>query len=186
MKKLLIISVVVLAACNSKKDDAKTDSMKSGSDTTMQANVTYDYPVTFSKFEIGDAKNAKMLTELWKDFDNGDLSVHKGYFADQVEMLLANSAPMIGASDTIIKNVQNYRNTIASVKSTVDAIVPLHNLDSNYNYVAIWGKEVDTWKNGKTDSSYLQEVWRFNKDNKVDWMVQYVSKPPAMPEAKKK
>lgn len=187
MKKLLIVAAIAFVGCNSNKDENKGDSMKSsGSDSTKQATVTYDYPVTYSKFEIGDPANAKKLTELWKDFDNGDLSVHKGYFADHVEMYLANEAPMVGPIDSIINAVQNYRNTMTSVKTTVDALVSLHNLDSNYNYVTIWGKSVNTYKNGKVDSSYLQEVWRFNKDNKVDWMAQYASTPPAMAASKKK
>ena len=178
--------MAALSACNNSSKQEGSDASNDSTKKMSEANVTYAYPVMFSKFEIGDPNNAKMLADLWKDFDNGNLSAHKDYFADHVELLLANSAPMIGPRDSVLSWAQNYRNGIAKVVSSVDALIPLNNLDSNYHYVAIWGLERDTWKDGKTDSTYLQEVWRLNKDNKFDWMAQYASKPPAPPAPKKK
>ena len=46
-------------------------------------------------------------------------------------------------------------------------------VDKNEHWALIWGKEVDTDKKGKVDSSYLQETWRFNNDGKDDLMFQY-------------
>ncbi|MER3498979.1 MAG: hypothetical protein C4308_10270, partial [Chitinophagaceae bacterium] len=118
-----------------------------------------------------------MLLEIWKDFDNGNLSNHKDYFADSISLFIADAPPIMGSRDSILKSVQTWRDSYSSVVSSVDAIVPLKSLDSSSNWVAVWGKEVHTPKNGKTDSVYLHEVWRLNKDDKFDAMYQFNSAP---------
>lgn len=185
MKKVLILaSVAMFAACNSGSEKPKVESMGAGTDSTAQ-EVTYPYDVTYKKFQMGDAANAKMLLELWKDWDNGNLLAHKDYFADSVALFLADAPPVMGKRDTILAIAQNHRNAFSSVQSSVITVIPLHNVDSSNNWVAIWGKEVHTNKQGKTDSVYLQEVWRLNKDNKFDLEYQFNSVPPAPPAAKK-
>jgi hypothetical protein len=101
-------------------------------------------------------------------------------------MFVADGPPMMGPRDSVLASAQNYRNSFSSVASHVQALVPLHSIDSSQNWVAVWGTEVHTDKNGKKDSVYLQEVWRLNKDNKFDLMYQYDSKPYAPPAMMKK
>ncbi|MDE3125689.1 MAG: hypothetical protein KGK14_09260, partial [Bacteroidota bacterium] len=50
---------------------------------------------------------------------------------------------------------------------------PIKSIDKNENWALIWGKEVDTYKNGKKDSTHIQETWRFNKDGKADLFYQF-------------
>lgn len=45
--------------------------------------------------------------------------------------------------------------------------------------VAIWGKEVDTYSDGKITSTEMHEICRINKDGKVDFIKQYASVTPA-------
>ena len=71
-----MVAVVILAACNS--NEPKVESMKSGSDSTKMADVTYPYEIMYSsKFEIADPKYGKMILDLWKDWDNGDFRLIK-------------------------------------------------------------------------------------------------------------
>jgi hypothetical protein len=188
MKKILLVAAVAaLAACNNGNDSAKTESMNANKDSASQTdqNVQYAYPVMFSKFKIGDANHAKMLLEIWKDWDNGNVSTHKDYFADNLSMFVADGPPMMGKRDSVLASAQAFRNSLGSVQSSVDAIVPLYNIDSSQNFVAVWGLERHTI-NGKTDSVYLQEVWRLNKDNKFDLMYQFNSVPGMPPPPAKK
>ena len=175
MKKILFLfSVIAFVACN---NDPKVESMSVSGDSASKkespAAVTYPYEINYSsQFEISDAQHSKIILDLWKDFDNGDISVHKDYFADSVEMIFTDGYRMHNVRDSIIASTNGYRSQYSSIKSTVDAVVPLRSTDKKENWVSVWGKEVST-KNGKTDSVDLHEVWRFNKDGKVDLMMQY-------------
>ena len=111
--------------------------------------------------------------KLWKDFDNGNLSLSLGSFADSVEIHTADGSIMKGHKDSVMKNVQGYRDMFSSTSSDVHALIPLRSTDKNEDWVTVWGTEHHTWKNGKIDSVHLQETWRFNKDGKVDFMMQY-------------
>jgi ketosteroid isomerase-like protein len=122
---------------------------------------------------MDDPKNAESLLTLWKDWDNGDLSVHKDLFADSMSMTFADGSMMHASRDSALAAAQKMRNNFASAVSSVDAIMAVKSTDKNENWAIIWGKEVDTDKKGKVDSTYLQETWRFNKDGKTDLMFQY-------------
>jgi len=173
MKKFFVLaSVAMFAACNS-NEPAKTDAMKSGTDSSVQ-NINSSYEIRYSsKFAMGDPKNAENLLTLWKDWDNGNLSAHKDIFADSVEMHFSDGSIMHTGRDSAIAAAQNFRNTFASSVSTVEAITAVKSTDKNENWALIWGKEVDKDKIGKVDSFYLQETWRFNKDGKADLFFQY-------------
>ena len=177
MKKFLVFSaVVILAACNSNestKTDATTDSVKTMAAETMPA-IKSPYPISYSSnFEKDDPKNAETLLALWKAWDNGDLSAAKDMFADSVELHFSDGSSMHSTRDSVIASAQKFRSTFASVVSSVDAVMASKSVDKNEHWALIWGKEVDTDKKGKVDSSYLQETWRFNNDGKADLMFQY-------------
>ncbi len=175
MKKNLVLAfVTMLVACNS-NGPAKDDSMKSATDSsTTMRDISSPYAIGYSsKFAIDDPKNAETLLSLWKAWDNGDLSTAKDMFADSVQLHFADGSMMNGTRDSIIAAAQNFRNTIASSVSSVDAIMAAKSTDKNENWALIWGKEIDTNKKGKVDSFYLQETWRFNKDGKADMMYQF-------------
>lgn len=180
MKRLMLIAVVaMIASCNS-KNSSSTDSMSSPTDSTAQ-KINSPYPVQYSSdFSMDLPKNAETLLSLWKDWDNGNLSVSKDKFADTVEMHFANGATMRVARDSALAAAQQARNSIGNAVSTVDAIMPVKSNDKKENWALIWGKEVDTDKGGKVDSFYLQETWRFNEDGKANLFYQYraAANPP--------
>jgi hypothetical protein len=126
-----------------------------------------------SKFIPGDPKNAETVLSLWKDWDAGNLSAHKDEFADSVEMHFAEGFVLHTTRDSAASAAQSVRNTIATSVSSVDAVMAVKSTDKNENWALIWGKEIDTFKDGKIDSFYLQETWRFNKDGKADMLLQY-------------
>ena len=180
-KAFIVIALAVLAGCGSNKDESKTDSMKStDSDSTkQQQEVALPYPVNYSsKFEMGDPQQSKIILDLWKDWDNGNLSNHKDNFADSVEMHFADGSVMHSSRDSVIAASQSYRNSFATAVSSIDAVMPVKSVDKNENWVLVWGKEIDTDKKGKVDSFYLQETWRFNKAGKTDLLFQYKQASP--------
>jgi len=172
MKKILIVaSVALLAACNSKKDE----SAKTGGESTGQV-IKSPYEMLYSSnFAMGDSKNAEAILTLWKDWDNGDLSVHKEIFADSVEIYFADGSMMHSSRDSVLAGAQAYRSTFTSSISEVHAIMAVKSVDKNENWALIWGAERNTNTSGKKDSANVQETWRFNKDGKADLMYQFKS-----------
>ncbi|MGH2649356.1 MAG: hypothetical protein ACRDE8_17380 [Ginsengibacter sp.] len=174
MKKILVLaSIAMLAACNS-NEPAKTDSMAPAPVDSTAQQINSPYKIGYSsKFVMGDAKNAETLLNLWKSWDNGDLSAAKDMFADSAELHFSDGSMIHAGRDSVIAEGQKFRNTMASSVSSVDAIMAVKSTDKDENWALIWGKEIDTDKKGKVDSSYIQETWRFNKDGKADLMFQY-------------
>ena len=176
-KFFFFIGIAAFTACN---NDSKVESMKTDTDSTkQQQDVTYAYTAGYSsKFEIGDANQAKMILDIWKDWDNGNLTTHKDNFADTVELYFSDGTNFKGPRDSALAAGQSFRNMFTAVTSRVDAVVPLKSTDKNENWVCVWGGEVTTDKKGKVDSSSIQETWRFNKAGKTDLVFQYRQMPP--------
>ena len=139
-------------------------------------NMDMPYKATYSsKFAIGDQTHSKVILELWKDWDDNMLDRHADAFADTVVMHFSNGQ-MTKGKDSVIAGAKSYRGSMASAKSTVHALTPLRSLDMKENWVAIWGSEEVSWKDSKKTTISRHEVWRFNKDGKIDLMRQYEAK----------
>ena len=175
MKKIFIVAFMAFfAACNN-SGDTKVDSMKSGDTTaTTMRDINSPYPVGYSsKFEIADPKYAETILTLWKDWDNGNLSAHKGMFADSVTMHFWDGSVDHSSLDSAMAHTQAYRNTLARSVGSVDAVMSVKSTDKKENWALVWGKEVDTDKKGKVDSFYLQETWGFDSAGKVNRLYQF-------------
>ncbi len=182
MRQLLCAAIILcaLVACNTASTSSNTnDSTKATDTTAMNSNVTYAYPVEYSSdFSIGDSKYAQMVLDLWKDYDNNTFDNHKDYFADSVSMDLAGGNSLINVSrDSALNTVKKYRSSLKNAVSSVEVLTSLKPKGKDENWACVWGKEVDTYNNGKMDSVYLNENWEFNKDGKVIYMAQYQATP---------
>ena len=173
MKQLfLFAAVAMVASCNS-KNSGSTDTMSPTTDTTAQ-KINSPYPIQYSSdFSMDKPQNAETLLKLWKDWDNGDLSVDKDLFADTVEIHFSDGGVLRASRDSVTAAAQQVRNSMSKSVSTVNAIMAVKSNDKNENWALIWGKEVDTDKGGKIDSFYLQETWRFNKNGKANLFYQF-------------
>ena len=173
----LFLFLSAFVACNSNKEPQVQSA--NTTDSSSKEKVNYPYNIRYaSEFEIGDPNQSKTILNLWKDFDNGNLSNSKEYFADSVEIMLAGGMVMHTSKDSMIAMVQRHRDTYAAVSSEVDAVLPTRLPTRNESWVSVWGVETDTYKDGKMDSTALEESWRFNKDGKIDMLLQYARQLP--------
>ena len=179
MRKLLFIALIatIFASCDSKETTASSSTTDRSADSVLN---NAPYTATYaSKFEMGDPKYSATVLDLWKIWENGDLSNAKQHFADSVHMIFANGVELNGTRDSVFNTVQNYRNMYSGMKNTVTAYVSLKTVGMDHNWVDIWGTETATERSGKVDSMNLHEVWMFNKDGKIAYMQQFVgSKTP--------
>lgn len=141
-----------------------------------------DYPYTAnysSKFAMGNPAHAKMILDLWKDWDDNAFDRHD-YMADTLVMFFPDGTMAKGKKEAL-EGAKKYRGGMTSAKSSLDAWMPLRSTDKNENWVAVWGSETDTWADGKTETRDIHEIWRINKDGKVDFMKQFTAKPQPPP-----
>ena len=179
-KNLLFACLFILASCNSNQP-AQTEAAKPASDSMAVQSINSPYDIQYSsKFVMGNPKYAEAVLTLWKDFDNGNLSAHKDFFADSLRVILGSGAIMHGSRDSVIAAIQKYRSSLAAVVDRVDAVMAIRSTDKNEDWVLVWGMETDTYKNGKIDSVDLHETWKINKDGKADFFMQY-ARPAAPP-----
>jgi len=179
MTKIFITAIaVILYACNTaEKETPKEETKETASAPAAIANMS-GYTATYStSFEMGDPKNAEAILAVYKDWDNGNLEPSKTLFADSISLYLTDGTVIAGPRDNAISTTQNFRNMFSAIKSTVHGIFPVNSTDRNENWVCIWATEVNTDKKGKTDSVWLQETWRFNKDGEIDLLYQYARSP---------
>lgn len=137
------------------------------------------YKATYSSdFSMGNTANAKMVLELWKDWDDNAFDRHD-YMADTVVMFLSGGNVVHG-KDSAMAGAKAFRGSLKSAVSTISAVIPLKSNDRHENWVAVWGSETDTYADGKVETRDLQEIWRINKDGKIDFMKQFAATPGAM------
>lgn len=160
------------AANTETKAKVKTQNLKMKVKGNLSA-VPLPYPVTYSsQFIMGDPSYSKMVLDLWKDFDNNEFNRSAALLADTVAFRMANGYWMKGAKE-VVDGANTYRSSLASAESTVAAVLSLHSIDKDEDWVLVWGTTKETDKSGKTTSMPVHELWRINKAGKVDQMLQY-------------
>lgn len=189
MRKIyLFAAVAFLAACTSSADKPKTEDVKAAdSSSAKQDNLMYPYTPDYSSdFVIGDAKNAQTLLELYKNWDDNRLDNSKSSFAEMDTMYFSDGSMFAGSRDSLFAVANKMRGQMGSVVDSVHAWVPLRSKDKNEDWVAIWTREISTDPKGKKTVKELHEVWRFDKNGKINLVYQYEQQPPKMPPPPKK
>lgn len=184
MRKIcLFTTIAFLTACTSSADKSTSETAQAADSMDQkQPALTYPYTADYSSdFEMGDPKNAQTLLALYKDWDNNTLNNSKSAFADYDTMYSADGNMFAGPRDSFFIMANKVRGQMGTVVDSVHAWVPLRTKDKNEQWVAIWTREISTNPKGVKKSKELHEVWRFNKDGKIDLVYQYEQMPPKMP-----
>jgi hypothetical protein len=124
-----------------------------------------------SNFKMADPAYSDKILTLWKDFENNTLDNHIDLFTDTVTMMLAEGGVVKGKAANLA-NAKAFRGSVKNYKVSVDAWMSTKS-DKNENIVLVWGTESFTDKDGKAVKQRIHEVWGFNKDGKIDLMMQY-------------
>ena len=151
-----------------------TTTLQGGGGGTGSALYTATYS---SQFAIGNPAHAQMILAQWKDWDDNMLDRNAAMIADTI-MLEMSNGQIIRGKDSFLLSGKQYRSQLASVKTTAEAWMPLRSTDRNEDWVVIWGVEENTAPDGTKTKSRIHEVWRINRDGKIDYLRQYAAKSP--------
>lgn len=178
MRKIFAaVFTVFLLACTDSDTKTATATTENAEVRAITPSNTYGFTPTYSaSFVMDSAKNTETVLALWKEWKDGDLSLSRSHFADSVAFFMADGTSMSGPTDSLLKNMQDYRSSFKSMEVSINAIFATRSTDKDENWVAVWGVEMPTDMKGKKDTVSIQETWRFNKAGKVDLMVQATRK----------
>lgn len=147
-------------------------------DAGVGKDLVYPYTAEYSsQFVPGMPANAKLVLEMWKAWDDDAYERGAPYFADTIVMQLPDGQVLRG-KDSVLQAMKRLRSAYVTAQSTIEAWAPVKSLDRNEQWVAVWGREEDADRAGKRTTTRYHEIWRFNRDGKVDFVRQYTAQYP--------
>ncbi len=172
--KLTIIKIwavlLMLVSCNHNKKSA-------GEPLTLADTVLYPYaPVYTSGFQTGKSSYSKIVLQIWKEFETGDVRHLGNYFADSMVMIFPDQYTS-GKKELVLADFQKRRNIFLDVQCYVDAWIPEYVPDRKEDVVFIWGRQDGTTISGTRVYKNLHEIWRFDTFGKIKRMEQYITHP---------
>lgn len=175
MKNVIFIIVVsaVYTACT-----GTTTASKEANESNASAASAISFPYTpnySSKISIGKDSNALLVLNSYKAWETGDMTALGNMFADSVDMAFSDGSEIITTRDSAIAIAKKYRDSLSSVKISMNAWVPVHTDDKNEDAVLVWYKETDTYKNGKIDSVNFHDI-NGVKDGKITYIESFTRK----------
>jgi hypothetical protein len=185
-KNLIALAVMLLVACTSnetKETNTTTDSTASSSEAPAMNMHGYT-PSYSARFETGSNANTEKVLSLYKAWDDNTLDNLKDAFSDSVYMYFWDGNDLVTTRDSMMVSMKSYRGNFASMATKLNAVVSVKESEKSEDWVLVWLNEVRTDKNGKVDSTQMQETWGLDKNGKVRTLYQY-GQIPAKKEEKK-
>jgi hypothetical protein len=155
MKKLifLFLAPALLLACNSPAPSSAS-SADSKKDTTSEV---LNYPYTISHpgdyWEPGDQKNALMVLNSLKAFENGNTDEAANAFGDSVSWRFDYFDKKV-SKDTLKAMFKNFRAGFKKIEIRMHDWESVISKDKKEQYVSLWYTQVMEDNKGKIDSVY--------------------------------
>src|SRR5664279_2157483 len=145
--------------------------ISSAKDSLTAAKDSLPFRATYSAdFIPGSQSNVALVMKVFKAWENNDMKVIKASFTDSVELYFPTGDIFKNTIDSFIKIASAYYIDSLSKKEIIFySWMSNHSVDKNEDWVNIWYKEIDVYKNGRIDSIELQDdnLMRNGKIEKV-------------------
>lgn len=168
MKKYILIFLlpaIYLVACDT-KNGTKTASTES--------TIKLPYEASYSTNFTNDVPDSSLLLVLnvYKYWENNDMKGLRSTMGDSMYVNGADGFTFKGHADSIMKIWSAFRDSLTSVKITMDVWLKNHSVKDSTDYINVWYKEIDTYKNGKVDSANYEDDNGL-KNGKLIWYSQH-------------
>ena len=153
MKKyisIIFLIAVYAAACNTKSDTKATSTASS---------IKLPYEATYTTEFTNDVPDSSLLLALnsYKYWENNDMKGLRSTMGDSIYVNAADGLIFKGKADSMIKIWTGIRDSMTSVKITMDVWLKNHSVKDSTDYINTWYKEIDTYKSGRIDSAYYED-----------------------------
>lgn len=170
-KIITTVSVAALIfACN---PATKTEPVEMPAEA-IKAPISLPFvPSYSSSFEAGNADYATMIVQgSWKDWEDNNLDNMVNWVADTITAFHSNNQVTHGR-DSIMVKWKRERAEYSTIKTILEAVIPVRSTDKNEDWVLVWATGIGTMSNGTSDTIAVMETWRINKQGKADLLLQY-------------
>ena len=156
---ILLLSVYLVACDNQTKTEKSTAS-----------SIKLPYEAVYATEFTNDVPDSCLLLALntYKYWEAGDMKGLRSTMGDSMYVNGADGMKFRGLTDSMIPIWSKYRDSLSSVKITMDVWLKSHSVKDSVDYVNVWYKEIDTYKNGKVDSANYEDDNGF-KNGKIIW-----------------
>lgn len=173
MKRILLLFGIMgfIVSC---KDTTKVAATSSGTDTMGKAPADLPYKASYSSNFTSDVSDAdlKMVLNSYKDWADGNISNLGKAIGDSVSVDFNNGDHFKGTNADLMKIWSKTRDSLSSVAIDMEAWQKMYEPTKKASFIVTWYKETDTYKMGKVDSGYYNDINQV-KDGKISWYSQY-------------
>lgn len=162
MKKIFIgfIALSAIVSCNN-KEEAKTTSA-----STIDLPFKAGYTTEFNN-NVSDS-NLLLALNTYKYWAAGDMNGLRSTMGDSMSVNGGDGFTFSGRTDSLMPKWKTARDSMSSVVITMDVWLKNHALKDSMDYINVWYKEIDTYKNGKVDSANYEDDNAI-KNGKIVW-----------------
>jgi hypothetical protein len=162
MKKYIFICILFAVAIISCKNKEETKS----SESSIQLPYTASYTTKFNN-NVSDS-DLLMVLNSYKAWETGDLNALRATMGDSMYVNGADGFRFAGLTDSLMKDWKTKRDSLSSVKITMEVWLKNHSEKDSGNFINVWYKEIDTYKTGKVDSANYEDDNGL-KNGKIIW-----------------
>jgi hypothetical protein len=177
MRKFLLIILTAAAMWSCKNEEKKetTEEVSTKTDSAMdKPAVDLPYTASYSSNfndNVSD-EDLKLVLESYKDWADSNMTALTAKIADTLAFENYKGEFKRYTNAEIGKLWGTFRDSLSNIRIEMEAWKKLRAEDKNENYVIVWYKEYDTYKNGKIDSSGWHDINQV-VDGKISFYRQY-------------
>ncbi len=170
MKKLILALGAITFCFMSCETKTGSSENSSGADSTMASGIQLPYKANYTTSFNNNVSDSDLLMALnsYKYWENGDMAGLRSTMGDSMYVNGADGFKFAGLTDSLMKTWSNHRDSMSSVKISMDVWLKNHSLKDSADFINVWYKEIDTYKNGKVDSANYEDD-NGMKNGKIIW-----------------
>jgi len=175
-----LILMFVLLSCGQdekKEEPAMTESPEA--QATEKTKPTFDYPVMFTEWEIGNPDHINTVLKMYKDWDENAVFEDYQLFADTVVIDMPDGKRANAPRSEMIVKLNNFRGNYKHTENRVLSVYPLHNTQTGADWVSVLVYNKWTYNDNKKDSPLYNDRWRI-KDGNIDYLLSLQQTPSRM------